>query len=279
METYGHDFAQADARVRRFRAAAAVLRRRRAVRRRSARARDPARDRQAGRHLRARARMRSCAPSTSTNAGGRMRFVAQGDGVADLPVELALAGRAQRAERARGDRRRPRSRRRAMRRSRRRSPNSRASAAASSATATSTLDGGGTFTLIDDYGHHPVEMAATLAAARESFPGRRARARVPAASLYAHARPVRGFRPRAVDRRRARARRRLSGRRGADRRGRRPRARARGTRRRHASSRCSSRRSASCRRRSATSRATATSSSRWAPARSASVPAQLSAGA
>jgi UDP-N-acetylmuramate--alanine ligase len=32
---------------------------------------------------------------------------------------------------------------------------------------------GGAFTLIDDYGHHPVEMAATLAAARESFPGRR----------------------------------------------------------------------------------------------------------
>ena len=35
------------------------------------------------------------------------------------------------------------------------------------------LDGGGAFTLIDDYGHHPVEMAATLAAVRESFPGRR----------------------------------------------------------------------------------------------------------
>jgi UDP-N-acetylmuramate--alanine ligase len=35
------------------------------------------------------------------------------------------------------------------------------------------LAGGGVFTLIDDYGHHPVEMAATLAAARESFPGRR----------------------------------------------------------------------------------------------------------
>ena len=33
--------------------------------------------------------------------------------------------------------------------------------------------GGGTFTLIDDYGHHPVEMAATLAAARGAFPGRR----------------------------------------------------------------------------------------------------------
>ncbi|MEP7207000.1 MAG: UDP-N-acetylmuramate--L-alanine ligase [Casimicrobiaceae bacterium] len=32
---------------------------------------------------------------------------------------------------------------------------------------------GGTFTLIDDYGHHPVEMAATIAAARASFPDRR----------------------------------------------------------------------------------------------------------
>jgi UDP-N-acetylmuramate--alanine ligase len=33
--------------------------------------------------------------------------------------------------------------------------------------------GGGTFTLIDDYGHHPVEMAATLSAARGAFPGQR----------------------------------------------------------------------------------------------------------
>ncbi len=33
--------------------------------------------------------------------------------------------------------------------------------------------GGGSFTLVDDYGHHPVEMAATLAAARGAFPGRR----------------------------------------------------------------------------------------------------------
>ena len=35
------------------------------------------------------------------------------------------------------------------------------------------LTAGGSFTLIDDYGHHPVEMAATLAAARGAFPGRR----------------------------------------------------------------------------------------------------------
>jgi len=34
-------------------------------------------------------------------------------------------------------------------------------------------DGGGRFTLVDDYGHHPAEMEATLAAARGAFPGRR----------------------------------------------------------------------------------------------------------
>jgi UDP-N-acetylmuramate--alanine ligase len=34
-------------------------------------------------------------------------------------------------------------------------------------------NGVGHFTLVDDYGHHPVEMAATLSAARGAFPGRR----------------------------------------------------------------------------------------------------------
>jgi UDP-N-acetylmuramate--alanine ligase len=33
--------------------------------------------------------------------------------------------------------------------------------------------GGGRFTVIEDYGHHPVEMKATLAAARGAFPGHR----------------------------------------------------------------------------------------------------------
>jgi UDP-N-acetylmuramate--alanine ligase len=33
--------------------------------------------------------------------------------------------------------------------------------------------GGGQFTLIDDYGHHPVEMAAVISAARGAFPGQR----------------------------------------------------------------------------------------------------------
>jgi UDP-N-acetylmuramate--alanine ligase len=35
------------------------------------------------------------------------------------------------------------------------------------------LPGGGRYTLVDDYGHHPVEMAATLEAARGAFPDRR----------------------------------------------------------------------------------------------------------
>ncbi len=35
------------------------------------------------------------------------------------------------------------------------------------------LPNGGSFTLIDDYGHHPVEMVATLSAVRGAFPGRR----------------------------------------------------------------------------------------------------------
>jgi UDP-N-acetylmuramate--alanine ligase len=35
------------------------------------------------------------------------------------------------------------------------------------------LPKGGAVTVIDDYGHHPVEMTATIAAARGAFPGRR----------------------------------------------------------------------------------------------------------
>jgi UDP-N-acetylmuramate--alanine ligase len=35
------------------------------------------------------------------------------------------------------------------------------------------VKGGGAFTLIDDYGHHPVEVQAVIAAARAAFPNRR----------------------------------------------------------------------------------------------------------
>ena len=35
------------------------------------------------------------------------------------------------------------------------------------------IPGGGTFTLVDDFGHHPLETEVTLAAARGAYPGRR----------------------------------------------------------------------------------------------------------
>ena len=61
-----------------------------------------------------------------------------------------------------------------MKRSSARWRSSRASGGASSVTATCALPGRpAAFTLVDDYGHHPAEMAATLAAARGAFPGRR----------------------------------------------------------------------------------------------------------
>jgi UDP-N-acetylmuramate--alanine ligase len=106
-----------------------------------------------------------------TNAGGRMRFAAEGQG-AMLPIELALAGvhNVQNALAAVAVGREV------------------GVADAAIARALAEFKGvgrrfqrhgdvplasGGAFTLIDDYGHHPAEMAATLAAARESFPGRR----------------------------------------------------------------------------------------------------------
>jgi UDP-N-acetylmuramate--alanine ligase len=106
------------------------------------------------------------------HAGGRMRFVARAAKAADLEVELALAG----------------------------VHNVRNALAAiavgielgvpANAIAKALAEfkgvgrrfqnhgkvripGGGSFTLVDDYGHHPAEMAATLAAARGAFPKRR----------------------------------------------------------------------------------------------------------
>ena len=106
------------------------------------------------------------------NEGGRMRFVARDASAQDLPVELNLAGVHNvlnaLAAIAIG----------------------REAGVADSAIAKAlaefrgvgrrfqrygeiALEGGGTYTLIDDYGHHPTEMAATIAAVRGSFPGRR----------------------------------------------------------------------------------------------------------
>ena len=106
------------------------------------------------------------------NAGGRMRFVAQGRSAAPLAVELALPGvhnvRNALAAIAVG----------------------REVGVDDAAIARAlaefkgvgrrfqrhgdiAIPGDGSYTLIDDYGHHPAEMAATITAARESFPGRR----------------------------------------------------------------------------------------------------------
>jgi UDP-N-acetylmuramate--alanine ligase len=106
------------------------------------------------------------------NDGGRMRFVARAARVPDLAIELAAAGvhNVQNALAAI-----------AIGREVGVADNAIAKALAEfkgvgrrfQRFGDVALDAGGTFTLIDDYGHHPVEMAATLAAARDSFPGRR----------------------------------------------------------------------------------------------------------
>ena len=106
------------------------------------------------------------------NAEGRMRFVAQAQDMPPLPVELALAGThnvrnalaaiAVGREAGVGDREIARALAEFKGVDRRFQRHGDVAIA-----------GGGAFTLIDDYGHHPVEMAATLAAARESFPERR----------------------------------------------------------------------------------------------------------
>jgi UDP-N-acetylmuramate--alanine ligase len=106
------------------------------------------------------------------NVGGRMRFVAQAAAANDLAVELNLAGvhNVENALAAIAVGRevgvadaaiaRALAEFRGVARRFQRYPDV-------------AVEGGGSHTLIDDYGHHPVEMAATVAAARASFPGRR----------------------------------------------------------------------------------------------------------
>jgi UDP-N-acetylmuramate--alanine ligase len=106
------------------------------------------------------------------NRHGRMHFMAQAQGSAPLPIELALAGMHN-----------VRNALAAIAVGREVGVDDRAIARALAEFrgvdrrfqrhGEVPLPSGGAFTLIDDYGHHPVEMAATLAAARESYPGRR----------------------------------------------------------------------------------------------------------
>jgi UDP-N-acetylmuramate--alanine ligase len=107
-----------------------------------------------------------------THAAGRMQFVARSEGRADLPVELNLAGlhNVQNALAAIAVGREVGV------------PDAAIAKALSDFKGVGRrfqrygevkIAGGGRYTLVDDYGHHPAEMAATLAAARGSFPGRR----------------------------------------------------------------------------------------------------------
>ena len=106
------------------------------------------------------------------NAGGRMRFNAQAKDAPDLAVDLALAGthNVQNALAAIAIGREVGV------------PDAAIAKALAEFKGVGrrfqrfgdlALAGGGSFTLIDDYGHHPVEMAATIAAVRASFPERR----------------------------------------------------------------------------------------------------------
>ena len=216
-----------EGRLRRVRRERALLRRRLALRRSSRGAVDhPAPARPAHRHLRLRRPGRRARRECHAGAGRQpLRRVAARPRTArsatiagiELPmpgrhnVQNALAaigvaaelGIADEIDRAR------------LRRA------STASSAASPRSARSTAS-----TIIDDYGHHPVEIKAVLSAAREGADGPGDRGR-PAAPLHPAARPD-GRVPGRLQRRRHRARRAgLCGRRGADR-GRRPRGPGRG---------------------------------------------------
>ena len=99
----------------------------------------------------------------------------------------------------------------------RRHPQGARRASAASSAASPAPANGTASTIFDDYGHHPVEIAAVLRAARGADHGQGHRGG-PAASLHPAAIAVRRIRRLLQRRRHGHRRRRLSGRRGADRR-------------------------------------------------------------
>jgi UDP-N-acetylmuramate--alanine ligase len=139
-----------------------------------------------------------CARDVQALPGGQMRFTCQRATACAADAcpltSRSTCRRAQRAQRAGGHRRGHRAgaaRRPDVQGAGRSSP---AWAGASSATATwLPAAQGGQFTLIDDYGHHPVEMAAVLSRRARRLPGPAPRAGLPAAPLHPHARLLRGL--------------------------------------------------------------------------------------
>ena len=172
LDHYG-SFDAVQGRLRRVRRECAFLRRGLALRRSSRGAGDhPAGARPAGRHLRLRragrrARRQCRSPFPGGNRFDVVAAQPRRRGPADRGHRAADAGPPQCPECARRDRRRRRARhpRRGDRAAA--STNSAASSGASPRSARSTAS-----TIIDDYGHHPVEIRAVLSAAREGAQGR-----------------------------------------------------------------------------------------------------------
>ena len=154
---------------------------------------------------------RRSASSRRSSSGGLRAFRRSCATLRRTTASSALPGEHNRRERGRGARR-ARARRRDARRGRSRArplhghgPAVRGARAAS-------------VTIVDDYAHHPTEIAATIAAARERWPGAAAPRPLPAASLFTHAAPGRRARGGPRRRRRRHGDRHLSRARAADRR-------------------------------------------------------------
>ena len=218
MDHYG-DFDQRLRGVRRVRQQGAVLRRGDRVRGRPAAARAAAAVHAPRDHLRPRQRRRGpVAARTCAFEGGRSRCRVGAPGGPDAQAEVARAtwrsrvpGPAQPAERAGGRRRRRSSSSVPFERGHRRRWRSSAAPTGGSR-CSACVDG---VTVVDDYGHHPTEIAAVLAAARTLAPTRVVVVFQP--HRYTRTQHLlRGVRHGARARRRDRAHRHLRGRRGPD---------------------------------------------------------------
>ncbi len=165
-------FRAAQAELRRLSAQPAVLRPGGAVRRRRARAQHSGSRRTALRHLRLRRPPPTCARSRCERVGLQSRYQALREGRAPLKLTLNLPGRHNVLEFAGRGRSGHRARCRRCRDPAGACAIFRASTGACSSSARYTGPAGRAL-VVDDYGHHPTEVAATLDAVRQAWPARR----------------------------------------------------------------------------------------------------------